>query len=214
MPSPVVSLPRALSKLGFCSRSQAEKLILSKQVFVNGKCETDVHRRINLHSDKIVTDGKPIISSEKFYFVLNKPRGYVTTVSDEKERKTVYECFPKSDFPRVFPVGRLDKASEGVLFFTNDSRWAERITSPEFHCEKKYHVQIDSLVNEQLLQQFKKGIQSDRDFLVVKNVALLRSGQKNCWLEIVLDEGKNRHIRRMLSALDILVLRLIRISIG
>lgn len=214
MPSPIASLPRALSKLGICSRTQAEKFIAEKKVLVNGKCETNIQRRVHLKNDTIEMAGAQLVASEKYYFMMNKPRGYVTTTSDEQRRKTVFECFPAHDFPYVFPAGRLDKASEGLLLFTNDSQWAERITAPKFRCEKKYHVQIGTAAYEKILPQLKEGIQSDNDFLVANDVVLVRSGQKNSWLEIVLVEGRNRHIRRMMSALHIKILRLIRISIG
>ena len=213
--SNIVSLPRALSKLGFCSRSQAEKLILQGKVFVNGKQETNSERRVHLKNDNIEIENQKIIPSEKVYVILNKPRGLVTTTSDEQNRKTVYECFPKENFPTIFPVGRLDKASEGLLLFTNDTTWSSHITEPKNKIEKIYHVHINCISNEQLLRQLKNGITtSEEENLSVKNVTLLRLGNKNSWLEITLDEGKNRHIRKMFEALNIEVLQLIRVAIG
>jgi 23S rRNA pseudouridine2605 synthase len=145
---------------------------------------------------------------------MNKPRGVVTTASDEKGRETVYSFLPQN-LPWLAPVGRLDKASEGLLLLTNDSEWAARITAPETHLDKTYHVQINAIADETLLQQLRNGIRaSDDDFLRVKNVRMLRGGERNSWLEIVLDEGKNRHIRRMLDALKIEALRLVRVAIG
>jgi 23S rRNA pseudouridine2605 synthase len=117
--------------------------------------------------------------------------------------------------PWLAPVGRLDKASEGLLLLTNDSEWAARITAPETHLEKTYHVQIGIIGDEHLLQALQNGIRANNGgFLRVKNVRMLRGGQQNSWLEIILDEGKNRHIRRMLEALKIEVLRLVRVAIG
>ncbi len=144
----------------------------------------------------------------------NKPRGVVTTASDEKGRETVYAHLP-ADLPWLAPVGRLDKASEGLLLLTNDSEWAARITAPESHLDKTYHVQISAIDDEALLQALRNGIRaSDGEFLRVKNVRVLRQGERYSWLEIVLDEGKNRHIRRMLEARKLEVLRLVRIAIG
>src|SRR4029077_1943763 len=116
--------------------------------------------------------------------------------------------------PWIAPVGRLDKASEGLLLLTNDSEWAARVTAPETHLDKTYHAQISTIADEELLQTLRNGIRAgDGEFLRVKNVRALRSGERNSWLEIILDEGKNRHIRRMLEALKIEVLRLVRVAI-
>jgi 23S rRNA pseudouridine2605 synthase len=111
-------------------------------------------------------------------------------------------------------VGRLDKASEGLLLLTNDSEWAARITDPASHLDKTYHVQIAALPGETLLDQLNGGVRADKELLRARKASVLRSGEKNCWLEIVLDEGRNRQIRRMLEALEIEVLRLIRVAIG
>ena len=147
--------------------------------------------------------------------MLNKPRGLVTTASDEKGRETVYSCLRKEKFPWLAPVGRLDKASEGLLLFTNDSRWGANILDPQSHLEKSYHVQIDRVADENLIRQITRGVKTeDGDFLSVKRAKILRRGVRTCWLEIILDEGKNRHIRRLFSALEIKVLRLMRVAIG
>jgi 23S rRNA pseudouridine2605 synthase len=146
--------------------------------------------------------------------MLNKPRGIITSTSDEKGRDTVYSLLP-SNQPWLAPVGRLDKASEGLLLFTNDSEWNARITSPETHLDKTYQVQIAAVADSRLIESLEHGVETERgEFLICKRAALLRTGEKNSWLEISLDEGKNRQIRRMLNALGIEILRLIRISIG
>ena len=146
--------------------------------------------------------------------MLNKPRGVVTTAADEKGRKTVYDGLDK-DLPWAAPVGRLDKASEGLLLLTNDSEWAARVLAPETHLDKTYHVQVASVADEKLVAAISKGVRApEGDLLRVKSARILRGGTKNTWLEIVLDEGKNRHIRRMLAAFDVEVLRLVRVAIG
>ena len=208
------NLARALSKLGYCSRSQAVSLILSGRVRVNGRATRDPGRRVSAPHDKLEVDGHEILPSRKIYILMNKPRGIVTSASDEKGRDTVYSLLPESH-QWLAPVGRLDKASEGLLLFTNDSQWAAQVSSPETHLGKIYHVQIGTAAHQDLLDRITAGVTStEGDLLKVKRASIVRHGAKNCWLEIVLDEGKNRHIRRMLSALGIEVRRLVRIGIG
>jgi 23S rRNA pseudouridine2605 synthase len=180
----------------------------------NGTVRRDPETPVHLGKDRIEIDGQFLAETSKIYLVLNKPRGVVTTAADEKDRETVYAHLPKG-LPWLAPVGRLDKASEGLLLLTNDSEWAARVTAPETHLDKTYHVQIAAITDEALLQKLRNGIRaSEGEFLRVKSVRMLRSGERNSWLEIVLDEGKNRHIRRMLEALKIEVLRLVRVAIG
>src|SRR5260370_6470633 len=128
---------------------------------------------------------------------MKKARGVVTTASDEKGRETVYSFLPQN-LAWLAPVGRLDRASEGLLLLTNDSEWAARITAPETHLDKTYHVQIGAVADEALLQKFRNGIHaSDGEFFRLNNGRMLRGGEQNSWLEIVFGEGKKRHIQRM-----------------
>jgi 23S rRNA pseudouridine2605 synthase len=180
---------------------------------VNGKLTRDPAKPIRIGKDRIAVNGNIIKKSHSVYLMMNKPRGVVTTANDEKGRKTVISLLPEGR-RNLAPVGRLDMASEGLLLFTNDSAWAARITSPESHLDKTYHVQIDSTADRVLLRQLLLGVVEEGELLKVKRVRKLRQGQKNCWLEIVLDEGKNRHIRRMLDACGIEVLRLVRVAVG
>jgi len=207
-------LARALSKLGYCSRSEAFELIHAGRVRLNGAVRRDPEAHVRLERDRIQVDGQPVTNSAKVYLMLNKPRGIVTTAADEKGRQTVY-AFLDSSFPWIAPVGRLDKASEGLLLLSNDSEWAARVLSPATHLHKTYHVQIDRLADTKLLEALSRGVKTeDGDFLRGSSVRILRGGSRNSWLEVVLDEGKNRHIRRMLSALGVEVLRLVRVAIG
>ena len=210
-----IGLARALSKLGVCSRSQAAELIRAGRVKLNGKLSRDPETPVHIEKDRIEMDGNPLKKSERIYLALNKPRGVVTTASDEKGRETVYEYLLARQ-PWVAPVGRLDMASEGLLLLTNDSEWAARISAPETHLDKTYHVQISAIADENLLDALRKGIRSfeDGELLLAKRASLLRRGERNSWIEIVLDEGKNRQIRRMLEHLQIEVLQLIRVAIG
>ena len=211
-----VGLARALSKLGYCSRSQAAELIRAGRVRLNGQVRRDPETPVRLAADRISVSGDAVDSAPKIYLMMNKPRGLVTTASDEKGRDTVYSIIEKSSesLPWLAPVGRLDKASEGLLLLTNDSEWAARITDPATHLDKTYHVQIKAGFSDEMLKVLRKGVGDEGELFRAKAVTLVRSGEKNCWLEIVLDEGRNRHIRRMMDALGIEVLRLIRIAIG
>jgi 23S rRNA pseudouridine2605 synthase len=203
-----------MSKLGYCSRSQAAELIHAGRVKLNGAMRRDPETPVQLRKDRIEIDGKPAARSEMIYLVLNKPRGVVTTASDEKGRETVYAYLPEG-LPWVAPVGRLDKASEGLLMMTNDSEWAARITAPQTHLGKTYHVQIGAVADEKLLEDLRSGIRaSDGELLRAKRVSIVRQGERNSWIEIVLEEGKNRQIRRMLEHFGIEVLRLVRVAIG
>src|ERR1700730_4071798 len=214
-----VGLSRALSKLGYCSRSDASDLIQAGRVRLKGGICRNPEAPVRLEKDRIEVDGRPVATAVKVYVMFNKPRGTVTTASDEKGRQTVYAFLgPESalrDLPWVAPVGRLDKASEGLLLLTNDSEWAARVLAPETHLDKTYHVQIGTIADVTLLESLARGVKTKvGDFLRVRTVRILRIGERNSWLEIVLDEGKNRHIRRMLEHLEVNVLRLVRVAIG
>jgi 23S rRNA pseudouridine2605 synthase len=220
-----IGLARMLSKLGYCSRSRAAELIRAGRVSLNGKIQRNPEFPIGGEDGQIVIDGRLVEPQAKIYLMLNKPRGAVTTASDEKGRQTVYtlldggspagENIPAEALPWVAPVGRLDKASEGLLLLTNDSEWGACIAAPDTHLPKTYHVQLGTVADEKFMQALIRGVKlSDGEVLGAKQVRGLRAGQKNCWLEIVLDEGRNRHIRRMMEALGVEVLRLVRVAIG
>jgi 23S rRNA pseudouridine2605 synthase len=209
-----VGLARKLSKLGYCSRSDAFELIRAGRVALNGSICRDPEAPVRSERDRIEVDGVQLAALAKVYLMLNKPRGVVTTASDEKGRETVY-AYLDHTLPWVAPVGRLDKASEGLLLLTNDSEWAARLLAPETHLDRIYHVQISAVADAALIEALTQGVRTeDGGVLRARSVRLLRGGKKNTWLEIVLDEGKNRHIRRMLAQLEINVLRLLRVAIG
>jgi 23S rRNA pseudouridine2605 synthase len=221
-----IGLARMLSKLGYCSRSRAAELIRAGRVTLNGKIFLNPETPVSDKRDHIEVDGREVESQQTIYLMLNKPRGLITTASDEKDRETVYDLLDGSSFPAknklagetlpwVAPVGRLDKASEGLLLLTNDSEWGARIAAPETHLDKTYHVQVGIVAEEDFIQALIRGVKTkDGEVLRVKQAHCLRTGPKNCWLEIVLDEGKNRHIRRMMESMGIEVLRLVRVGIG
>jgi 23S rRNA pseudouridine2605 synthase len=196
------------------SRTQAAGWVREERVRVNGRVVRDPEFPVQQGVDRIDVDGRESAPAARIVLMLNKPRGLVTTRRDEQGRATVYGCFAGADLPWVAPVGRLDKASEGLLLFSNDSEWAARITDPDRGPPKTYHVQIDCLPAAGLPVQLERGALVDGEQLAVRSARCLRSGEKNAWLEVVLEEGRNRHIRRLLEAFDVAVLRLVRVAVG
>jgi 23S rRNA pseudouridine2605 synthase len=173
--------------------------------------------RIVPERDAIEIDGKRVGRAERVYLALNKPRGLVTTRDDPKGRATIYDCLAGASLPFVAPVGRLDKASEGLLLLTNDSRWSAHLLDPASHVDKIYHAQLRGHADDSFIARVAAGVVEPEtgELLAVKRVSLLRTGSRSsAWLEITLDEGKNRHIRRLFAASGIEVLRLVRVAIG
>ena len=216
---------RVISKRGYCSRSQAEKLVREGHVILRGKPVRDPESPA-YENDEILVDGTPVTASEFVYFAMNKPRGIVTTASDEKGRKTVMDLFreqyskmyPGKPIPHIAPVGRLDAASEGLLLFTNDTAWADRVLTDASR-KKIYRVQVAGKPTAAELAQMEKGFYvaarvfgEKEEFMHAERVVFHSEGEKNCWLEITLSEGKNREIRRMLAHLGYEVMRLMRIQ--
>jgi 23S rRNA pseudouridine2605 synthase len=205
---------RVISKLGLGSRTQAAEWVREGRVRVNGRVVRDPELGVRQGLDRIEVDGQGAARAKRVALMLNKPRGLVTTAKDEQGRATVYSCFAGAALPWLAPIGRLDKASEGLLLFCNDPVWAARITDPNSGPPKTYHVQIDRLPDAALLTDLEQGVVSGGERLGVRSARCLRSGEKNAWLEITLDEGRNRQIRRLLEALNVSVLRLVRVAIG
>lgn len=205
---------RVLSKSGLCSRAQAAAWVRAGRVEVNGRTVLDPEFPVRQGQDRLAVDGRVLEVSERVYIALNKPRGLVTTASDERGRDTVYSCLEGAGLPWLAPVGRLDQASEGLLLMSNDPAWAAAITDPGTGPDKAYHVQVDSIPDQARLTALREGIEAPEGRLRAKSATLLRVGTRNAWLEIVLDEGRNRQIRRLLAAQELAVLRLVRVAIG
>lgn len=210
-------LARVISKAGLCSRSEAARWIGEGRVRVDGRIVRDPEYPLHDGMRRVRVDGAGAEPAPaRHYLMLNKPRGLVTTARDERGRDTVYRCLEGAGLPWLAPVGRLDKASEGLLLFCNDPEWAAAVLDPRSGPDKTYHVQVDRVPDDALLQALREGVDADGDGvrLRAKAATLLRSGSRNAWLEIVLDEGRNRQIRRLLAAFDVGVLRLVRVAIG
>ncbi|WP_028917794.1 pseudouridine synthase [Pseudoxanthomonas sp. J35] len=207
-------LARVLSKAGVCSRSEAERWVRAGRVRVGGRVVLDPEHPIDDGMRRVQVEGLDAQPPRRHYLVLNKPRGLVTTARDERGRDTVYRCLDGSGLPWLAPVGRLDKASEGLLLFSNDPEWAARVLDPQHGPEKTYHVQVDQVPDAALLAALCEGVGEEGERLRARSAVLLRSGTRNAWLEIVLDEGRNRQIRRLLAAFGVGVMRLVRVAIG
>lgn len=208
-----MGLARVINKAGLASRSQAERLIREGRVCINGVIVLNPEHP-SLATDPITCDGIPLQKEKHVYVMLNKPRGLVTTANDEQGRETVYKCLSSLNLPHLGPVGRLDKASEGLLLFTNHTEWANKLLDPLSKVPKTYHVQLQSHISNEQLEQMTQGISFMGEVLIAQSVQLLRSGTSRCWIEVTLTEGKNREIRKMLEAMGIAVERLIRVAMG
>ena len=211
---PKHGLARVLSKRGLCSRSEAERWVRDGRVRVDGSIVRDPYHPTLVDQACIVVDGDAVAPAETVYLAFNKPRGLVVSAADERGRDTVYTALAEAGLPWIGPVGRLDKASEGLLLLSNDTTWAAGITAPATHLDKTYHVQVAGQPDASVIATMQSGISDRGELLKARHAKLLRAGEKNAWLEIVLDEGRNRHIRRLLAALGFDVLRLIRVAIG
>ena len=218
-PRAAVSLARALSKFGVCSRREAERFIEAGRVAVDGKPERSPRRFIDPARDKVTVDGRRVSdATPRVVIALHKPRGLVTTRVDPGGRPTVYDAL--GTLPRwVFPVGRLDRDSSGLLILTNDHRLGERLTSPDAHVPKTYHARVSGVPDAEALRALREGLELEDGSLTreakVKVIGAARgTDAASTWLELVLTEGKNRQVRRMGSAVGHEVLELVRVKIG
>lgn len=200
--------------MGVCSRSEAERRIVAGRVSVNGHAVHDPESPADPESDCIRLDDVVVVARGRVCIAVNKPRGLVVSTADERGRDTVYALLSEADLPWLAPVGRLDKASEGLLLLSNDPAWAARITDPAAHVAKTYRVQVQGTPDSATLQKLLDGVEDGGERLSADAARIIGGGEKNCWLEIVLREGRNRQIRRMLAACGHDVLRLMRVAIG
>lgn len=210
-------LQKILSEMGVASRRKAEEMIMEGRVTVNGATAT-IGMKANPFVDYIKVDGKLIVgpnisATKKVYYIFYKPRNVVTTLFDPEGRPTIKD-YLKGIKQRVFPVGRLDFDSEGLLLLTNDGEFANAVIHPSKRVPKTYHVKIKGIIEDEEIERLKKGIRLEDGITMPAEVRRLRKGINNSWIEITIYEGRKRQIRRMLERVGHPVIRLIRIGIG
>ena len=210
---PLKTLERVLSKAGLGSRREARSWIGAGRVRVNGKPIQNPDHWVDLERDRVTLDGKPLRAGKMIYILLYKPKGYLTTHKDPEGRPTVYDLIQKLS-AWVFPVGRLDLDTSGLLLLTNDTRFGERLTNPEYKIPKTYQVKSSTLLSDEQIEQLRSGVILTDGPSRPANVTRLRDTGKYTHLEITITEGRNRQVRRMLEAVDSKALKLVRTAIG
>lgn len=206
-------IAKVLARAGIASRREAERMIEAGQVSVNGKVITSPALNVTA-ADRIVANGKPVGAPEASrLWLYHKPTGLVTSASDEKGRRTVFDSLP-GDMPRVMSVGRLDLNSEGLLLLTNDGGIKRKLELPSTGWLRKYRVRVKGAPDEAALEKMRKGLTVDGERFQGMEVSLDRAQGANAWLTVGLREGKNREIRRAMEAVGMTVNRLIRVSYG
>jgi 23S rRNA pseudouridine2605 synthase len=210
---PLKTLERVLSKAGLGSRTDARKWIGAKRVKVNGKLIQSPDHWVDLERDTVTLDGKPVRASKRIYLLLYKPKGYITTYKDPQGRPTVYDLIQDSG-QWVVPVGRLDQDTSGLLLLTNDTRFAEIVTNPDFKIPKTYLVKTSTRLSDEQIGQLQKGVILNDGPTQPAIVKRIRDSAKYSFIEIIIREGRNRQVRRMIEAIGSKVLKLVRTEIG
>lgn len=207
------TLDRVISKAGIGSRAEARSWIGAGRVSVNGKKIQTPDHWVDMASDRVTLDGKPLGAARKVHLLLYKPKGYLTTYKDPEGRRTVYDLMPDIDH-YVFPVGRLDLDTSGLLIMTNDTDFGNYITSPESKVAKTYLVKSSLLLTDEQLDQLRNGMELADGPTRPATVKRIRDAAKYTFFEITITEGRNRQVRRMVEALGAKVLKLVRVAIG
>lgn len=210
---PLKTLERVLSKAGLGSRTEARSWVHAGRVTVNGRPTQNPDQWVDMERDRVHFDGKPLETRDRVYVLLYKPTGYLTTYKDPDGRPTVYDLV-KDVGTFLSPVGRLDLDTSGLLLMTNDNRLAERVTNPESHVPKTYLVKATPTLTDDQLQQLRDGLELSDGPTRPAAVTRAHDGDDYTQFEIVLTEGRNRQVRRMVEALDAHVLELARIKLG
>ena len=210
---PLKTLERVLSKAGLGSRTEARKWIGAKRVKVNGKVIGTPDHWVDLERDTVTLDGKPVRASKRIYLLLYKPKGYITTYKDPQGRPTVYDLIQDAG-QWVVPVGRLDQDTSGLLLLTNDTRFAELVTNPDYKIPKTYLVKTSTHLTDAQIEQLQKGVILNDGPTQPTIVKRIRDSAKYSFVEITIREGRNRQVRRMIEAVGSKVLKLVRTEIG
>jgi 23S rRNA pseudouridine2605 synthase len=207
-------LQKIISAAGITSRRASEELILAGRVTVNGTVVTELGSKADPAKDSVAVDGKPLtIASKKLYILLYKPVGYLTTLDDPEGRPLVTDLL-KEVGERVYPVGRLDYNTEGLLLLTSDGEWANHLMHPRHEVEKEYHVRVRGKVHKSQLDQLASGVEIEGRKTAPARVSLIKEGEQNDWFSITIHEGRNRQVRRMCEAVSLSVVRLRRVRYG
>jgi len=205
-------LQKILARAGVASRRAAEQLILDGRVRVNGEVVRELGSKADAAQDEVRVDGKRLKPApEPVYLLLFKPKGVVCTRRDPEGRSTVMDLVPK--VPGLFPVGRLDVTTEGLLLLTNDGAFAERVAHPRYEVPRVYEAKVHRLPDEETLQKLRRGVSVDGVRMSVDRVRVLEA-ENNAWLELTLHEGRNREVKRLLEAVGHPVSKLRRVAIG
>jgi 23S rRNA pseudouridine2605 synthase len=209
----LVRLQKVLASAGFGSRRHCEEFIQSGRVTVDGKTVVELGRRVDPAKQKIQLDGETVTVEKKVYYVLNKPTGYLCTHSDPAGRRRVIDLFPKAK-QRLFTVGRLDENSEGLILVTNDGEFANRLAHPRYRVSRVYEVQVAGIPTPDILRQMREGLRFSEGFFRVDRARRVRVKGKTAVLQLTLNQGRNREIRRLLARLGHKVIKLRRVQFG
>jgi 23S rRNA pseudouridine2605 synthase len=205
-------LQKILSRAGIASRRSAERLILEGRVTLNGATVLEMGTKADLGSDDVRVDGVRVRAPKEIvYLLLNKPKGVVSTRRDPSGRKTVMDLVPS--VPGLFPVGRLDVTTEGLILLTNDGDFAQRVAHPRYEVPRVYHAKVHRIPSPETLARLRKGVRVEGERMSVDKVRILQ-GESNAWLELTLHEGKNREVKRLLEAVGHPVAKLKRVALG
>jgi pseudouridine synthase len=207
------TLDRLLSRAGICSRTDAGELLRSGRVRVDGKVATDPEQWIDVGASRVSLDGQPLRRAKPIVLLLSKPKGVVTSTTDKLGRPTIHDFLPK-DRGHLFPVGRLDVDTSGLLLVTNDAQLAERLTNPEFHVPKTYLVKASGRLSDEQLDRLREGVVLADGPTRPAAVTRLREPGGRTVFELTITEGRNRQVRRMVEAVGSRVLKLVRVAVG
>jgi pseudouridine synthase len=208
-----VRLQKFLAEAGVASRRASERLIINGLVEVNGSVAKELGTKVDPDHDTVQVEGRPVKTRRKIYVALNKPAGFLSTRSDDLDRRIVTDLLPR-EWSHLHPVGRLDKDSEGLLFLTNDGDFTLRLTHPRFGLRKCYRAIVEGRVEQGMLRRFMQGVEHEGETLKAERARIVDANNSHSIVELELAEGKNREVRRLFESQNLIVARLQRTQIG